>query len=267
MSEVSTIGLDIAKQVFQAHGADAAGHVLFRKKLTRPGEGVTFPQLRPHGGEPGPGQLVLRQPAARVVNVHLVRQVPPPAPQHQVDVRRSRSGHEAGNQHPAPAARLQVIGDAPRRRFLASELEAEPAASEVGKGHALRASGRIVPQVDDVLTVDLVLAHGEWLQPMGETLRALAERRHHVERQIQRRLTPAVKPASGQRSACAGQGSEGPTRIVSAVTAPRKPQANPPNAKWSRYSRTACARPALTRASEVRPSSAGIGCERYHAMA
>ena len=35
MSEVSTIGLDIAKQVFQAHGADAAGHVLFRKKLTR----------------------------------------------------------------------------------------------------------------------------------------------------------------------------------------------------------------------------------------
>ena len=32
MSEVSTIGLDIAKQVFQAHGADAAGHVVFRKK-------------------------------------------------------------------------------------------------------------------------------------------------------------------------------------------------------------------------------------------
>ena len=35
VSEVSTIGLDIAKQVFQAHGADASGHVLFRKRLTR----------------------------------------------------------------------------------------------------------------------------------------------------------------------------------------------------------------------------------------
>ncbi len=35
MSEVSTIGLDIAKQVFQAHGADISGHVVFRKKLTR----------------------------------------------------------------------------------------------------------------------------------------------------------------------------------------------------------------------------------------
>lgn len=35
MSEVSTIGLDIAKQGFQAHGVDASGHVLFRERLTR----------------------------------------------------------------------------------------------------------------------------------------------------------------------------------------------------------------------------------------
>ena len=30
MSEVSTIGLDIAKHVFQAHGPDASGRVVFR---------------------------------------------------------------------------------------------------------------------------------------------------------------------------------------------------------------------------------------------
>jgi transposase len=35
MEQVTTIGLDIAKHVFQAHGADAAGHVLFRKRVTR----------------------------------------------------------------------------------------------------------------------------------------------------------------------------------------------------------------------------------------
>ena len=35
MAEVSTIGLDIAKQAFQAHGADASGRVVFRKKITR----------------------------------------------------------------------------------------------------------------------------------------------------------------------------------------------------------------------------------------
>ncbi|WP_085026452.1 IS110 family transposase [Ensifer aridi] len=35
MTEVSTIGLDIAKRVFQAHGADASGAAVFSKKLTR----------------------------------------------------------------------------------------------------------------------------------------------------------------------------------------------------------------------------------------
>ena len=35
MGDVSTIGLDLAKTVFQAHGADASGEVVFRKKLRR----------------------------------------------------------------------------------------------------------------------------------------------------------------------------------------------------------------------------------------
>ncbi|MGY4230191.1 transposase [Bradyrhizobium sp. USDA 4503] len=35
MSEVSIIGLDLAKNVLQMHGADASGAVLFRKKLRR----------------------------------------------------------------------------------------------------------------------------------------------------------------------------------------------------------------------------------------
>jgi transposase len=35
MSEVSIIGLDLAKNVFQAHGADDSGTVIFRKKLRR----------------------------------------------------------------------------------------------------------------------------------------------------------------------------------------------------------------------------------------
>jgi transposase len=35
MGQVSTVGLDLAKSIFQAHGADAAGEVVFRKKLGR----------------------------------------------------------------------------------------------------------------------------------------------------------------------------------------------------------------------------------------
>ena len=35
MEQASTIGLDIAKRVFQAHGADRSGHVVLRKRLMR----------------------------------------------------------------------------------------------------------------------------------------------------------------------------------------------------------------------------------------
>jgi transposase len=34
-SEVCTIGLDLAKNVFQVHGADASGNAVFRKQLRR----------------------------------------------------------------------------------------------------------------------------------------------------------------------------------------------------------------------------------------
>ncbi len=47
MGEVTTVGLDLAKLVFQAHGADAAGRVMFRKTLRRPKVLELFGRLRP----------------------------------------------------------------------------------------------------------------------------------------------------------------------------------------------------------------------------
>jgi transposase len=35
MNQVSTVGLDLAKDIFRLHGADSAGAVVFRKKLRR----------------------------------------------------------------------------------------------------------------------------------------------------------------------------------------------------------------------------------------
>lgn len=35
MGDVTTIGLDIAKSVFQVHGIDAAGGIIVRRRLTR----------------------------------------------------------------------------------------------------------------------------------------------------------------------------------------------------------------------------------------
>jgi transposase len=44
MGEVSTIGLDIAKSVFQVHGVDVEGAVVIRKRVSR------CPYREPHPG-------------------------------------------------------------------------------------------------------------------------------------------------------------------------------------------------------------------------
>ena len=41
MGEITTVGLDLAKQVFQVHAVDGAGQVVLRKSLRR-GQVLTF---------------------------------------------------------------------------------------------------------------------------------------------------------------------------------------------------------------------------------
>src|SRR3974377_304999 len=47
MQSISTIGLDIAKSVFQVHGVDAAGQVVIRRQLTRRQVVAFFQKLSP----------------------------------------------------------------------------------------------------------------------------------------------------------------------------------------------------------------------------
>ena len=47
MEKVSTIGLDIAKHVFQVHGVDAEGAVVIRRKLRRDDVAVLLQGLPP----------------------------------------------------------------------------------------------------------------------------------------------------------------------------------------------------------------------------
>ncbi len=46
MSEIITVGLDLAKNVCQVHGADASGRAVLRKKLRRAQVLEFFGQLR-----------------------------------------------------------------------------------------------------------------------------------------------------------------------------------------------------------------------------
>ncbi|HTU45817.1 MAG TPA: IS110 family transposase [Bryobacteraceae bacterium] len=47
MGEITTIGVDVAKHVFQLHGVDAAGEVVLRRRLRRSQIAVFFSSLRP----------------------------------------------------------------------------------------------------------------------------------------------------------------------------------------------------------------------------
>src|SRR5262245_9535804 len=47
MQSISTIGLDIAKSVFQVHGVDAAGQVVLRRQLKRQQVVAFFQKLPP----------------------------------------------------------------------------------------------------------------------------------------------------------------------------------------------------------------------------
>ena len=47
MQTITTIGLDIAKSVFQVHGVDAAGQVVIRRQLKRRAVLAFFQKLPP----------------------------------------------------------------------------------------------------------------------------------------------------------------------------------------------------------------------------
>ena len=47
MEEIGTVGLDIAKSVFQIHGIDAAGEVIVRRQLKRRQVLQFFAALKP----------------------------------------------------------------------------------------------------------------------------------------------------------------------------------------------------------------------------
>ena len=51
MTKVTTVGLDLAKSVFQVHGADKEGRPVVRKKLRRGQVLVFFAELSPCRGD------------------------------------------------------------------------------------------------------------------------------------------------------------------------------------------------------------------------
>src|SRR5437868_13127233 len=122
MSEVSTVGLDLAKMVFQAHGADASGRVIFCKTLRRPKVLEFFGKLRPCvvAMEACGGAHYWAREIGRLG--HTVRLIPPPYVKPFV----KRQKNDASD-----AEAICEAAQRPTMRFVAVKTEAAQASAAI----------------------------------------------------------------------------------------------------------------------------------------
>src|SRR5216684_2859135 len=201
VSEVSTIGLDLAKHVFQAHGADASGKVVFRKRLRR-GKVLEF-----FAGKPA--CLVAMEACSSTHHWarelarlgHIVRLIPPAYEKPFV----KRQKNDA-----ADAEAICEAAQRPTMRFVAVKSEAKQALAAVFRArdllvgqrtqliNALRGHlgeygivapqgpshvDRLIAEIDDTNSVVPGSARS-CLQLLVDTLRALRDRIDHLDAEI-----------------------------------------------------------------------------------
>ena len=154
MREVTTIGLDIAKQVFQVHGADASGAAVFSRKLTRSkllGFFAAQPRclvaLEACGGAHHWGRELMRLG-------HEVRLIPPAYVKPFV----KRQKNDARD-----AEAICEAAQRPGMRFVAVKDEAQQASAAV-----FRARDLLVRQRTQLINAlrGLLAEHG-WVAPQG----------------------------------------------------------------------------------------------------
>src|SRR5215207_213964 len=128
MGQVSTIGLDLAKSVFQVHGADASGAVVVRKRLRRS-------QVRPFLAAQPPCTVAMEACAgahhwARELGKlgHTVRLIPPASVKPSVKRQKNDT---------ADAEAICEAAQRPTMRFLAPKSEQAQAAALVFRARDL----------------------------------------------------------------------------------------------------------------------------------
>ena len=154
MGEISTIGLDIAKQVFHAHGADASGVMVFSRRITRAKLTLFFASqprcvvaMEACAGAHHWGRELQRMG-------HEVRLIPPAYVKPYV----KRQKNDA-----ADAAAICEAAQRPTMRFVPVKSEAQQASAAV-----FRARDLLVRQRTQTINAlrGLLAEHG-WVAPKG----------------------------------------------------------------------------------------------------
>lgn len=212
MTQITTIGLDLAKNVFQVHGVDATGQVVARRPLRRRQVLAYFAKLAPClvGMEACATAHYWGREIARLG--HQVRLIPPAYV--KAYVRRNK------NDAADAAAICEAVGR-PSMRFVALKSEAQQAGAAVHKVRALLIKQRTMlinamrglmaefgvvarkgPQHVDALKAVLRDAADERIaQPLRGALGLLAGQLEQLQRRIER-LDKEIVRAAGENPVC-----------------------------------------------------------------
>ena len=175
MEEVTTIGLDIAKQVFQAHGADASGAPVFSRRITR---AKLLAVLRGaaalRGGDGGLRRRASLGPRAAAAGPR-VRLIPPAYVKPFV----KRQKNDA-----ADAEAICEAAQRPTMRFVPVKSEEQQASAVV-----FRARDLLVRQRTQIINaLRGLLAEYGWVAPKGLFHAAAMSRRSRIRHASCRRV-------------------------------------------------------------------------------
>src|SRR5262249_44476777 len=137
MGEVSTIGLDIAKSVFQIHGVDIDGAVVIRKRITRAKLLAFFATLPAClvGIEACPSAHYWSRPLQGLG--HTVRLRPPSYVKAYLKRSKNDANDACCNLRGGHVAVDAICGDEVRRAAVRLDAASQPAASGLSANHAV----------------------------------------------------------------------------------------------------------------------------------
>lgn len=139
------------------------------------------------------------------MDLDMMRKSRSPFPEDEIGHVRLGPTGKGGCEHAGPALRDEPVGDAPRRGISSVRDIVRPGTTEISQDHTVRLPAAVVPEIDNVIYIDLIGADGQRIEPMRKPVRHLSDHSIDRESKIKSRHTLGTKAAAMCLGAVAGK--------------------------------------------------------------